>query len=282
MKLGMTSNILAQPLKAGQIDLEGVLELARELRMRALEIRDDEVSLSLSRMEELKRKADSLGIQLTYAIKNDLFTPGDEDRFRQALDRASLLGEGTVMRMLLAQSVLKGKKGYTREELGKLIGASCRYATYARGKEVIMAPEHAREPLMGDGLGYFGLGEYLAGTCLLCEDSSAIKFTFDPANATNTSLCLSPCGEEEVLGFLETFKSRLGLVHYKTTLQGMVQATIGKADVDHRRLLSRLQAAYDGIFCLEIPGKADLEGTKADLLASLKYLEEEGLLSFFS
>lgn len=282
MKLGFTSNIFAQPLKSGQVKLGELLILGKELGFRAMEIRDDEVSLSVPEVEDLKRTADGQGIRLTYAIKNDLLTPGDEERFRSALDRACLLGEWAVMRMLLAQSVLKGKKGYTREELGQLIGISCRYGAYAKEKKILMAPEHAREPLMGDGSSFFGLGEYLAGTCLLCEDSSAIKFTFDPANATNTSLCTSPSCEEEVLGFLETFKARLGLVHYKTTQGGTVQAVIGPADVDHRRLFARLQGSYAGIFCLEIPGKADLDGTKADLVASLKFMEGEGLFSYFS
>ena len=145
-----------------------------------------------------------------------------------------------------------------------------------------MAPENAREPLMGDGVSYFGLGEFLAGTCLLCADSSAMKFTFDPANATTTSLCASPACGEEVLGFLETFRARIGLVHYKTTQGGVVQPVIGPGDVDHLRLLSRLHEVYTGIFCLEIPGKGDLADTKADLVSSLKFLEKEGLLRFFS
>jgi len=282
MRLGFTSNIFAQPLKSGQITLKELLSLGKEHRFRAMEIRDDEVGLSIQEVEDLKKTADGLGIQLTYAIKNDMLTPGDEEKHRAALERASLLGEWTVMRMLLAQSALKGKKGYTREELGQLIGISCRYGAYAKEKKVIMAPEHAREPLMGDGVSFFGLGEYLAGTCLLCEDSSAIKFTFDPANATNASLCTSPSCGEEVLGFLETFRARIGLVHYKTTQGGAVQAVIGPADVENRRLLAQLQKAYAGIFCLEIPGKADLEGTKADLASSLQFMEREGLLSYFS
>jgi sugar phosphate isomerase/epimerase len=282
MKLGFTSNIFGQPLKSGQVSLRELLALGKELGLKAMEIRDDEVSLSTEEVEALKKAADGLGIQLTYAIKNDLLTPGDEERFRKALDRACLLGEWTVMRMLLAQSVLKGKRGYAREEVGQLIGISCRYGSYAREKKVFMAPEHAREPLMGDGVTYFGLGEYLAGTCLLCEDSSAIKFTFDPANASNTSLCASPSCGEEVLGFLETFKSRIGLVHYKTTQGGAVQPVIGPADVDFRRLFPQLHKAFAGIFCLEIPGRADLDGTKSDLISSLKFLEAEGLFQYFS
>ena len=282
MKLGFTSNIFAQCIKSGQIRLDELLSLGKELGLKAMEIRDDEISLSEEEIRGLKGKADGLGMQLTYAIKNDLLTPGDEEKFRKALDRACLLGEWTVIRMLLAQSVLKGKKGYTREELGQLIGISCRYGSYAKQKKVLMAPEHARDPLMGDGISYFGLGEYLAGTCLLCEDSSAIKFTLDPANATTTSLCASPACGEEVLGFLETFRARIGLIHYKTTQGGVVQPVIGPGDVDHQRLLSRLHKVYTGIFCLEIPGKADVASTRADLVSSLKFLEGEELLQYFS
>lgn len=282
MKLGFTSNIFSQPLKSGQIKLADLLFLGKEVGLRAMEIRDDEVSLGLREVGDLKDQADGLGIQLTYAIKNDLFTAGDEEKFEAALDRAALLGERTVMRMLLAQSALKEKKGYTRKELKQLIEISCHYAGLAKAKGVIMAPEHAREPLMGDGTIYFGLGEYLAGTCLLCEDSPFIKFTFDPANTATTTLCTSPSCGEEVLGFLETFKARIGLVHYKTTQNGAVQPTIGPAEVNDNRLFSQLSQAYGGIFCLEIPGKGNLEDTRADLTASLNYLEKAGLLSYFS
>ena len=282
MRLGFTSNIFAQPLKSGQVQLRELLPLGKGLGFQAMEIRDEEVGLSPREVQDLKKAADGAGIQLTYAIKNDLLTEGDEEKFRAALERASLLGERAVMRMLLAQSALKAKKGYSREELKRLIEISCGYASLAKEKKVLIAPEHAREPLMGDGASYFGLGEYLAGTCLLCEDFAYIKFTFDPANATNTSLCTSPSCGEEVLGFLETFKARIGLVHYKTTRGGAVQPVIGASDVDHRRLFSQLGKAFAGIFCLEIPGKADLESTKADLVLSLKFMEGEVLFQYFS
>ena len=86
----------------------------------------------------------------------------------------------------------------------------------------------------------------------------------------------------EVLGFLETFQARIGLVHYKTTQGGVVQPVIGPGDMDHQRLFSRLYKVYTGIFCLEIPGKADVSSTWADLVCSLKFMEGEGLLQYFS
>jgi hypothetical protein len=61
-----------------------------------------------------------------------------------------------------------------------------------------------------------------------------------------------------------------------------VQPVLGPADVDHRRLLSRLHQTYAGVFCVEIPGKEDLTATRADLEHSLKFMEGEGLFSYFS
>jgi sugar phosphate isomerase/epimerase len=275
MKLGLTTNVFAGPLKNREIDLEGIIDFAAGLQIRSIEIRDDGATLNEDGVGSLVKRAGERGLSLSYAIKNDMLAAGDSELFGRAVRLASLCGPKTVLRMLASQDALKtdGKRGYSASDLEALKHAAQDYEKVAEASGVVMAIENARDPLYGGG-GFFGMADLIASF-----GSRTIGLTFDPANATNISLCTSPSDEAEVLRFIDEVGTSIFLAHYKTTRRGVVQSTIDDpADVDNASLLSRLSKVYDGVLCVEIPGSPGLRETRASVEASLVYLRaKEGL-----
>lgn len=278
MKLGITTNVFAGPLKNHEVELESILDLAPSLDIRAVEIRDDLAALDEPRVKSLVSRAEEDGLALSYGIKNDMMAAGDRALFERGVKLASLCGPNCVLRMLASQDALKpeGKRGYSPEDLQALKTISEGYGDLASASGVLVAIEHARDPLHGVG-GFFGIADLVRGM-----KSKNVGLTFDPANATNKSLCKSPSVEADILRFVDELGSRFFMTHYKTTSNGIVQATIGDADVDNASLFARLSKVYNGTLCIEIPGSPTLKDTNSSLQASLSYLRAKGLFKYLS
>src|ERR1700740_2637219 len=103
MKLGITTNVFAGPLKNKEVDLEGIISLASSWRLRSVEIRDDIAALGEPRVKSLVSLAQDYGLILSYGIKNDMMSPDDKPLFERAAKLASLCGTGTIIRMLASQ-----------------------------------------------------------------------------------------------------------------------------------------------------------------------------------
>jgi len=209
MKLGITTNIFAGPLKTHETDLEGILALASELGVRAVEIRDELATLQGSMVSHLASRAASSGLALSYAIKNDMLAPGDRALFERAVRLASLCGENSVLRVLASQDALKpdGKRGYSSEDIASLETIAEGYGEVASAVGVLVAIENARDPLYGSD-GFFGLAELMRRV-----RSKNVGLTFDPANATNKTLCKSPSAEADVLRYADELGQRIFLTH---------------------------------------------------------------------
>ena len=205
-----------------------------------------------------------------------MMSGGDRDLFERGVRLASLCGRSTVLRMLASQDALRkaGKRGYSLADLEALKATLEAYGGVASASGVLRARENAREPLYG-GEGFFGMADLISGA-----KPGDIGLTFDPANATTTSLCKSPSGEEEVLRFVDEFAPRVFITHYKTTKAGVVEAAIGDADVDNGKLLQTLSGPYRGVLCVEIPGSPTLKETAASVQTSLDYLRAKGLYRY--
>jgi sugar phosphate isomerase/epimerase len=274
--LGITTNVYAGPLKNHEIDLERIIDSAPSYSIRAVEIRDDGAALDETRVRSLKSRASNSGLTLSYGIKNDMLMEGDMTLFEKGARLASLCGERTVLRIVSGQEALKqeGKKGYTPAELQRLSAIAESYGQIASNVGVLAAIENARDPLYGMGESQ-GMAELTRSI-----KSKNVGLTFDPANATNKSLCKSPSTEAQVLKFIDDFGPRIFMTHYKTTSNGVVQSSIGDADTNNASLLDRLSKVYKGVLCIEIPGSATLKDTNASLEASIAYLRDKGLFKY--
>ncbi|MCD6404839.1 MAG: sugar phosphate isomerase/epimerase [Planctomycetes bacterium] len=284
MKFGITTNIFREPLASGEVNLGGLVDFAEDEGFSAIEVRDDEASLAVDNVQDFLKDAGAKGIEVSYAIANDMLQEDDRALVDRGIERAALGGDGAILRLLASQSALapKEKSGYTAGEIRAISDKAREYAGRAAGKGVFLAIEHAREPLRGDGQTYFGLEDIFDALQRSGGVPANIGITFDPANAVFKSLCKAPTEPGKVLEFLEAHSEHIALVHYKTTSGGEPTPVITDSDIDNEALFAGLSKAYDGIVCLEIPSAGDLAECRANIEASLEYLRKVGLMGYFA
>ncbi len=283
MDFGITTQTFSKQIGTGAVSLQGILEKIPTWGMNSMEIRDNDADCDLEMVGALNAFAQERGIRLSYGIKNELLKPEDESIFLGAVDRVKILGKGTVLRMMASQESLKpeGFKGYTQAHVDALVTVLKRFAQVAEENDLFLALENAREPLIGDGASYFGMGELLER--LEAEGiAPPVGITFDPGNAMDVKLCKAPSQPGEVMRFLDKYNRFFHLVHLKCTREGSVLPAIGESDLDVKDLLEALEKKrYEGCICLELPGTDSLSQTEEHIGESIAYLGSEGLNRFF-
>lgn len=284
MRLGFTTSIFAKPLASGEVNLGGLVDFAEQQGFAAIEVRDDSASYPVEEIQNFVKDAQAKNIEVTYAVKNDMFEEADRALFEKGVERAVLCGEGTVLRFLAAQSALAvpEKKGYTKQEVQRIAQVASTYAQIADKKGIFVAVEHAKEPLYGDANSYFGLADIFKELEASGGVPTNLGITFDPANAVFVTLCKAPTTPDKVFQFLEEHNQYVALVHYKTTVNGKATTVITDADIENEDLMGQLSKVYDGIVCVEIPGAGSLVECHKNIDESLKYLRKMGLMGYFA
>jgi len=276
--------VFCEAIASGEVNLGGLVDFAEEEGFSAVEVRDDDAALPIAQVEDFVKDAGAKGIEVSYAIRNDMLQEADLELFEMGVERAAICGEGAILRFLASPSALapQAKKGYTREEVERIAAMASEYARLAGEKGVSPALENAYEPLYGDGETYFGLDDIFKALEEAGSVPANLGITFDPANAVFTSLCKAPTTPEKVLAFLAERHPYIALVHYKTTRAGRATPVITDADIDSERLFGELAKFYNGIVCLEIPPAGDLAACRRNIEASLEYLRKMGLIGYFT
>jgi len=284
MRLGLTTNIFSEALGAGEVNLGGIVDFADEEGFSAIEVRDDEASLEMAELEGFVKDAAARGIEISYAVKNDMLQRGDRALIERGIERAAACGEGTVLRFLASPSALagEGRKGYTAEEVSLVAERARAYAAAAAEKDVSMALENAREPLYGDEETFCGLHDIFVEIEHSGGVPGGLGITFDPANAVFLGFCKNPATPAQVLEFLSTHSQYIAMVHFKTTRAGKPTPVIGEADINNEALFENLARVYNGVVCVEIPPAGDLLECRRNIEASLDYLRSSGLMGYFA
>ncbi|MDH5174317.1 MAG: sugar phosphate isomerase/epimerase [Elusimicrobiota bacterium] len=256
MKLGFTTNIFDKELKDKEVTLQDIVDFARENEFEAVELREGCVEdYDGEALRQLTQRYEN--IHFTYAIKNNCFDEGDEQKVRAAIKLSTSLSAEPILRLVADGEIIKNeKRRYTFEEKDKIVDKLKTYTDIASGHRVMLGLENAREPMEDI--------KYLVGQV----GSSLMGVTFDPGNLTSIAI-----EKEDPLKALESLKvSEIKLVHLKQTINGEPQTRITQGDIDIKKLLDRLHdMGYEGIICLE-PKPA--KGCRDGLKSSIEYMNK--------
>lgn len=263
--LGLATNTYKQVLRSGELTLRELLAWAAGRGFSWLEIRDTNVEMSEQELLELKELADKLHVKLHYAWDNkDLLCKSEA--FLKGIRNATLFGNGTCCRVLLAPDTVKGKKGYSRAEMEIMIPIINSYVEVASEQNIYLCFENAMEPLWGDGETYFGMEDLMKRCPGMCV-------TFDAANAVSKTTCVNP-SEEELLQYYHDFEERNFYFHLKLTKNHEVLDTLEpEGDFDLRKLFTAFEKNPDMLICLEIPQQATLTEMEKAVEKSLEVLK---------
>lgn len=264
--LGLASNTYKQVLQSGEMTLKELIAWAAGRGFSWVEVRDAEVEMTEEELDDVKRLADTLEIRLHYSWDNKDVLEEDE-KFYKGMKHAALFGPGTCCRVLIAPNTVKGQKGYTEEEMGRILPVLKAYVKKSEEMGISLCFENAMEPIFGDGKEYFGMNE-------LMEKCPGMCVTFDAANATNNTTCVNP-SEEELLAYYEKFRDRIFYFHLKVTRDHVLLDTVEtEGDFRIKELLRAFSSNKDMKICLEIPQQPDLKRMTEAVERSLNVLEE--------
>lgn len=264
--LGLASNTYKKILEKKEITMRELLTWAAGRGFSWLEVRDPDVLMTKEELLDLKNLAEKLDMRLHYSWDNeDLFV--ELPAFEKGMENAAVLGEGTCCRVLLASNAVKGKKGYSKEEIEKLVPIIKKYVRQADKLGITLCFENSMEPIKGDGKEYYGMTELLE----MCDGMCS---TFDAANFTNQTTLVNP-DEEELAAYYQTFSERIPYFHMKVTRKHeLLDALETEADFDVFRLLDLFSQNEKMLVALEIPQQPDLIRMTEMVEKSIQVLEE--------
>ena len=263
--LGLATNTYKKVLESGELTLRELITWAAGRGFSWVEIRDADVKMSEQELLDMKELADKLQVRLHYAWDNEDLLCKPES-FLKGIENAALFGDGTCSRVLLAPNTVKGKKGYTREEMEALVPIINFYVKKAGEKNIYLCFENAMEPLRGDGETYFGMEDLLERCPEMCV-------TFDAANACSSTTCVNPT-EAELIQDYQKYAERNFYFHLKLTKNHEVLDTLeADGDFDLHKLFEAFEKNPNMLVCLEIPQQLSLVKMQKAVEDSLKFLE---------
>lgn len=264
--LGLASNTYKQVLMSGEMTIKELICWAAGRGFSWVEVRDPDVTMTRDELEGIKRLADSLKIRIHYSWDNK-DTLKEDETFYQGMENAALFGPGTCCRVLIAQETVRGRKGYSKEEVEKILLVVEKYVKRSKELGIWLCFENSMEPIRGDGVEYFGMSELL-------EKCQEMCVTFDAANATNCTTCINPT-EEQLLEYYNRFSERIFYFHLKVTKNHQLLDTVEReGDFHVENLFQAFSSNKDMKICLEIPQQPDLRKMTAAVERSLEVLEE--------
>ncbi len=265
--LGLATNTYKKVLESGELTLRELITWAAGRGFSWVEIRDADVKMFRQELLDMKELADKLQVRLHYAWDNEDLLCKPES-FLQGIENAALFGDGTCCRVLIAPNTVKGKKGYTKEEMEALVPIINSYVEKAGEKNIYLCFENAMEPLRGDGKTYFGMEDLL-------ERCPGMCVTFDAANACSSTTCVNPT-EEELIQYYQKYTERNFYFHLKLTKNHEVlDALEENGDFDLHKLFEAFEKNPNMLICLEIPQQPTLVTMQEAVENSLKFLEGE-------
>lgn len=261
---GLTTAVLLPFFNDLLEDTLETIKWAKDNGFSWVEVRDKNVEFSKSDVEKIRTLANKLGIRIHYAWdSNDMLKPGNDALFKKAVQNAAVFGYDTIARLTFANSVfLENPKacGFTERQADLICEKVISYNRLAKASGVIPCYENALESLYnkGDEMGI----EYFLNRL------GFMKMTYDMGNALNKNAGACYASPKETEDFYEKYKNKAPYIHFKTTIDGIMQPKmVMDADVNFEKYFRMIPD--DAWLCIEIPASETEAQTKENIIDAL-------------
>ena len=274
LKLGFSTQNFLKCLPHDVKNLTEIIHYASNEGYEFIELRDPEASLSLGECEELGKIAESVGIDVLYEINANLLAPGFLTIFSKGLENTKAFpGEG-IIRTIVSNTEFAdddSKKGWTEEELKRLIEIAERAGKMAQEHNLKFIVENGNESFFGKGNEYFGFDN-------LINRTNNIGVQFDTANPfQNASRQKSV--PLKVENYLISIADKWVTTHVKSGKGGVFQPVLDENPLDLGNVISIMAAnniKYVAFELLALPDKQECFKNHSE---SIKYLVNNGLIT---
>lgn len=245
-------------------DTLNTIKWAKENGFSWVEVRDKNVDFSRADVEKIRNLSNELGIRIHYAWdSNDMLKPGNDVLFKKAIQNAAVFGADTVARLTFAGSAFAENPkatGFTQRQADLICEKIIQYNRFAKTCRVIPCYENAWESIynIGDEKGV----EYFLSRL------GFMKMTYDMGNALNKSAGACYATPQETEAFYEKYKNKAPYIHFKTTVDGVMQPKmVLNGDVNFEKYFNLMPA--DTWLCVEIPASETEAQTKENVIDAL-------------
>jgi len=237
LRIGLTTQNFRLAMPVSVASLREIMEYSSSEGYHFVEIRDDNALLTADDCRNLADLAQSLGIGVIYEIHRNPLDPAFEEVFGRGLSNTVLFPGPGMLRILLSLSEFidnPDKKGWTGEELEKVIHIAEESAALAKSRNVRLIVENINEPFFGDGSTCFGLSDFFDRTVLT-------GLQFDISNPFTRTARMSP-EPEDVTRYLSLLGKRWMTTHLKTivTVGGTAQPVLTDNPIPVRKVVEMM------------------------------------------
>ena len=266
---GLTTAVLLPFFNDLLEDTLKTIKWAKDNGFSWVEVRDKNVEFSRCDVEKIRNFARKLGVRIHYAWdSNDMLKPGNDAVFKKAIGNAAVFGNDTVARLTFAGSVFSENPkatGFTDRQADLICEKIISYNRFAKASSVIPCYENAWESL-------YNIGNE-KGVEYFLSRLGFMKMTFDMGNALNKAAGAIYCSPKEAEDFYEKFKTKAPYIHFKTTIDGVMQPKmVVDGDVNFEKYFSMMPE--DAWLCVEIPASDTEIQTKENILDALNSMKE--------
>jgi len=273
LKLGLSTLNFQGSIPFNINGISEIMSFSAKEGYQFIEIRDGAATLAIEDCKALAELSKKYNLAVIYVIGINPLDTSFIQVFQKGLNNALMFPEPGILRTIISKSefdVDVNKKGWSKDELTRLIRITDSCAQIANESGINLAVENMNEAFFGDSLTYFGLADFLTRT-------SSTSFLLDIGNLFRSTSRVKN-DPEKVLKFLPTLDNRWLYTHLKTIQDGEVQPFLTDNPIPVGRIIDLMDKQKVLYAMLELAPDTNKQLCFDNHAKSIKFLKDKGLL----
>lgn len=274
LKLGFTTQNFLKVMPVTLESTKQLIDYASDQGFSWVELRDPDAALTPEVCQEIDSYAGEKNIEVSYAIQKGILDEDFWSVFGKGVKNAAVFTGPKIFRSLAAGQEFandENKRGWTQEELEKLVQYADSAAAIAQENGLQYVIENSTESFFGKDNLYYGIVDVLAST------GDQVGFQFDTANPF--SVAKEHPVPDSVLSYLKDNADILYYIHLKAARNGEAQPVLMENPLDFTSMFQVMSEHDIPYVAIELSAVEDEEQAFENMRKSIHYLEEQGVIT---
>lgn len=273
LKLGFTTQNFLKVMPVTMENSKRLIDYAADQGFAWLELRDPDAVLTLEESKEIAEYAQSKGIDVIYAIQKGLLDEDFWSTFEKGVKNAAVFGGQKVIRSLASGAEFtndESKKGWTQEELEKVVQMADSAATIAQMNDLQYVIENGTEAFFGNGTQYYGIADVFSRV------SEKVGWQFDTANPFSVSRTHST--PDSIKAFFQEHIDNLYYIHLKSSQNGEAQPALTDNPLALEEVFQILSENKVPYIAIELQAVDSQDQVYTNMQQSIEYLKSQDFI----
>ncbi|MHC4122862.1 MAG: TIM barrel protein [Planctomycetota bacterium] len=273
LKLGFTTQNFIKCVPVTLENAKKFVDYAESEGYSLIELRDPNAVLTLQQCQKIADYARSKNIEIAYAIQRGILDSDFDQIFARGVKNAPVFtGPKTIRAITGCQEYEEdeNKKGWTAEELDRLVKKANKAAKLAKQNSLQLVLENAFSALKGDSKTYYGISD------LFAKADKSVDWQFDTGNFFIAPRVDITSGQVEE--FLVNNIGKLHYIHLKTARNTQAQDALGDNELDFDIIFSIMSKHNIPYVAIELNALEDEKQMYKNHDKSIEYLKARGFI----